>query len=183
MTVIKSLKNNNIEHDGSIIIKFRRERDLAFITITDHATGMSAEKMDKAVGIYGEETHEFEGGQGGRRFFGRGLKEAILSMGDGNVKSIENNYFDECVLNIDNYVRAVPKEATDDIKNAIEIPSRGTRVILTINRPGMKIRIPQFESLKRRLKLHYALRDILSSPRRNVVLIELGPKGERKRES
>ena len=118
----KKLEKYNIEHDGSIIIKFRRERDLAFITITDHATGMSAEKMDKAVGIYGEETHEFEGGQGGRSFFGRGLKEAILSMGDGNVKSIENNYFDECVLNIDNYVRAVPKEATDDKKMQLRFP-------------------------------------------------------------
>ena len=38
-----------------------------------------AELMDQAVGMYGSETHRFEGGQGGRSFFGRGLKEAEMN--------------------------------------------------------------------------------------------------------
>jgi len=174
----KKLERYRIENDGSIVITFKRARGSATIKITDHAEGMSSELMDQAVGIYGSETHGFEGGQGGRSFFGRGLKEAILSMGDGFVKSIQNNLFHQCALNITQYVRAVPKEASQYYKDELEIPSRGTWVALLINRQGIKI--PQFETLKRSLELNYSLRDILFSPKRNVVLIELGPNNEEK---
>lgn len=89
----KKLEKLGIENDGSITIKFKRARGSATLKITDHAIGMSSELMDEAVGMYGSETHGFEEGQGGRSFFGRGLKEAILSMGGGFVMSIQNNFW------------------------------------------------------------------------------------------
>ncbi len=167
----KKLEKYGIESDGKIIIKFSRSRRSGRFIVTDHAEGMSSEKMDDAVGVYGAETHGFEAGEGGRSFFGRGLKEAILSMGQGFVRSINNNFYHESILNINKYEREVPKEATQFYKEELEIPSHGTQIIILADRTG--IVIPQFETLKRALELHYALRDIMSSPKRDIILIEL----------
>jgi len=176
----KKLDRLEIEHDGSIIIKLKRARGHGKFIVVDHAEGMGSEKMDEAVGFYGAETHGFKAGEGGRSFFGRGLKEAILSMGQGFVRSIHNNFYHESVLNIQKYEREVPKEAIQLYKDKVEIPSHGTQVTLIADRKGIKI--PQFETLKRSLELHYALRDILSSPKRSVSLIELGNNNEVKNE-
>lgn len=172
----KKLERFGIEHDGEIIIKFKRAQGWGQFIIIDHAEGMDSEKMDDCVGMYGAETHGFEAGEGGRSFFGRGLKEAILSMGQGFVKSIHNNFYHQSLLNINKYEREVPREAPDFIKEELGIRSHGTKVILNANRAGIKI--PQFEKLKRHLELHYALRDILSTSKRNVSLIELGKDNE-----
>ncbi len=166
----KKLERLGIDHDGVIVIKIKRWKSSGRFKITDHAEGMSAELLDKAVGMYGSETHGFEAGEGGRSFFGRGLKEAILSMGEGFDRSIHNNYYHECFLNIKKYEREKPKEATQSDKGKLGIPSRGVEITLVADRSGIKI--PQFECLKRSVEFYYALRDILSSPRRNVFLIE-----------
>lgn len=166
----KRLERMGIEQTGKIIIQIKRYRGRAQIKITDFAEGMGPELMDKAVGMYGSETHGFEGGQGGRSFFGRGLKEAILSMGEGFVYSIQNNFYNESVLTLDKYEREIPEEATQYHKERLGISTRGTCITLVVDRLGIKI--PQFETLKRDLELHYALRDILSSSKREITLIE-----------
>lgn len=167
----KRLERLGIEHDGQITMKFKRTRDRGKFIVIDHAEGMGSEKMDQAVGVYGSKTHGFEAGQGGRSFWGRGLKEAILSMGQGFVKSIHNNFLHESLLNIRKYEREVPRETVQIHKDDLEIPSRGTHVTLVATRSG--ITIPQFETLKRSLELYFSLHDILSSPNRNVWLTEL----------
>lgn len=167
----KKLEKYGTPIDGKIIIKFSRSRNSGRFIITDHAEGMSSEKMDECVGVYGAETHGFNAGEGGRSFFGRGLKEAILSMGQGFVRSINNNLFHQSILNINKYEREVPQEASQYYKDLLKIPSHGTEVILIADRPN--IVIPQFETLKRALEMHYSLRDIISSLKREVTLIEL----------
>ncbi len=167
----KKLEKFSIPNDGKITIKYFRSRNSGRFIITDHAEGMSSEKMDECVGMYGAETHGFIAGEGGRSFFGRGLKEAILSMGQGFVDSIHNNLYHKSSLNIKKYEREIPIEVADYLKDKIEIPSHGTQVILIADRSG--IVLPQFETLKRALELHYALRDIMQSPKREVTLIEL----------
>lgn len=166
----KRLEKMGIEQTGKIIIQIKRYRGQAQIKIIDYAEGMSANLMDKAVGMYGSETHGFEGGEGGRSFFGRGLKEAILSMGEGFVYSIQNNFYNESVLTLEKYEREIPKEADQAHKDKLGIYSRGTDITLVVDRPGIKI--PQFDTLKRQLELHFALRDILSSSKREIILIE-----------
>ena len=174
----KKLERFGIEHDGLIRIAFERSRGYGKFIVTDHAEGMGPEKMDQAVGFYGAETHDFGAGEGGRGFFGAGLKEAILSLGGGFVKTIHNNLYNEAVLNIQKYEREIPKEALQLYKDTMGIQSHGTQVTLTADREGIKI--PQFETLKRSLELHYALRDILSSPKRKVQLVEIDSKDEEK---
>ena len=177
----KRLERYEIENDGKVIITLVRARGFGKFTVTDYAEGMDPEKMDKAVGRFGSDTHGFVAGQGGRSFFGRGLKEAILSMGQGFVRSINNNLYNESLLNINKYEREVPKEAIQLYKDKLGIYSHGLQVELVADRQGIKI--PQYETLKRALELHYALRDILSSAKREVVLIEETPEGEIKNES
>jgi len=176
----KKLERLGMEQGGKISIRFMRFRGIAQLRITDYARGMSSELMDKAVGMYGAETHGFDAGQGGRSFFGRGLKEAILGMGHGFVKSIENNLYHESMLSVDKYEREVPREAVQIFKDELGIQSRGTQITLVIDRQGIKI--PQFDTLKRSLEFHYALRDILSSQKREVILLECGKDGEIEKE-
>lgn len=168
----KKLERLGIEQKGQIIIRFMRFRGVAQLRVTDFAQGMSSELMDKAVGMYGAETHGFNAGEGGRSFFGRGLKEAILGMGYGFVKSIENNLYHDSMLSVEKYEREIPKEANQIYKDDLGIQSRGTEITLVIDRPSIKI--PQFETLKRSLEFHYALRDILSSQKREIILKECG---------
>lgn len=168
----KKLERLGIEQKGQIIIRFMRVRGAAQLRVTDFAQGMSSELMDKAVGMYGAETHGFNAGQGGRSFFGRGLKEAILGMGYGFVKSIENNLYHDSMLSVEKYEREIPKEANQIYKDELSIQLRGTQITLVIDRPSIKI--PHFESLKRSLEFHYALRDILSSQKREIILRECG---------
>ncbi len=172
----KKLEKLGLEQAGEIEIYFRRYQNQASIRIRDFAQGMSSELMDQAVGLYGSDTSGFLAGEGGRSFFGRGLKEAILGMGSGFVRSIQNNLYHESVLSINLYEREIPKEATQLYKDKLGINSRGTEISLVIDRQG--ITIPQFETLKRSLELHYALRDILSSSKRIATLIELDSKDE-----
>ena len=58
--------------------------------------------------------------------------------------------------------------------------SNASLIEVTITRDD--IRIPQFENLRRQLSLHFALRDILNNPEREVLLREMDPNNRLRRE-
>lgn len=170
--------------DGTIRIGVQRRRPNTCLRVMDWAEGMLPDRMDKCVGTYAEDTSGMTEGLAVRGFFGRGLKEAILGLGKGNVYSIADGRFTKCSIEVESGVPRYKREkavtATRAARAQFGIADSGSIVEVTIARQG--VRIPQIQNLRTRLERHYSLRDILSSPHRRVALVELDHKGKEKKE-
>jgi hypothetical protein len=88
----RRLEDEGIEASGKIEIVVTREKGgvCKFLVVKDYAEGMTRQELEKAV-RFGGETSGFEKGRTVRGLFGRGLKEAIISLGEGEVYTIQNN--------------------------------------------------------------------------------------------
>ena len=86
------LESEKKKHTGQIEIYVSREKGgrVKEFYIKDFAEGMSKEDLEKAI-AYGEEVSGFIEGKSVRGLLGRGLKEAILGLGDGEIFTIKNN--------------------------------------------------------------------------------------------
>ena len=74
---------------GRIIIELQRSRrNNSVLRAIDFAEGMDSETMDDALGVYAEDTSGFSSGQPVRGYFGRGIKDSILGLGEGRVSGI-----------------------------------------------------------------------------------------------
>lgn len=171
----RRLEEKGEKVSGKIIIKVKRQRGHGVFRVVDEAEGFDEKLMDRSVGVYGEATSGFVDGRGVRGFFGRGLKEAILGMGYGEVRSIKNGRYYECSLNIEKYERQKSRKATQFYRDRLGTNKNGTEVTLITTRRG--IRVPKFETLKRCLEMHYCLRDIMFSNKRKMLLVEEDRKG------
>lgn len=168
-----SYRRMNSQNDpsfGRITIAIDRKEDS--FTVSDFAEGMSGQMMDQCVGIYGNETSGIRNGQSVRGFYGRGLKEAILGLGQGQVRSIKNGRLYQCSLTEDGtYVRRQERKAnlTDYVGLGVPYGKNGTQVYVTV----MHIkRIPPYSWIHYALSNHCCLRDIMQSRRRRVVLTD-----------
>jgi len=175
----KRLLNKGFKADGRIIIELVRKFQGSTIRVIDYAEGFDGKKMDERVGSYGGDTSEFTEKDAGRGYWGRGLKEAMIAMGFGHVKSIKEGYLDECTLEHLDYKRNSPVKITKKRRSDLGIIENGTIVTLKATKKG--IRIPQFETLKHSLEYFYSLRDIMSNVLREVVLIEKNSRNKVKR--
>ncbi|HXZ98440.1 MAG TPA: hypothetical protein VED24_03645 [Candidatus Acidoferrum sp.] len=147
------------------------------MTVLDFAEGMDAQTMDESVGTYGSETSGFANGCSVRGFYGRGLKEAILGLGSGSVQSIKQGHYHECALYENGfYVRKERRRASllDYIDLGIPYAKSGTRITITISKIK---RLPSFRWFSYTLSNHIALRDIMQSRQRRIVLSD-GTKSE-----
>ncbi len=59
------------------------------LKVKDYAEGMTKEELQEAI-VFGGETSGFEKGRSVRGLFGRGLKETIIALGEGEIKTIKN---------------------------------------------------------------------------------------------
>jgi hypothetical protein len=153
---------------GRITASFDKRKNT--MTVLDFAEGMDAHTMDECVGTYGSEMSGFASGCSVRGFYGRGLKEAILGLGSGSVRSIKQGYYHECALYENGfYVRKEQRRASlsDYIDMGIPYAKNGTRTTITISKIK---RLPSFAWFSYTLSNHIALRDIMQSQQRRVVL-------------
>ena len=153
---------------GRIIVSLDRAGN--GFTVLDFAEGMNGESMDDCVGTYGSEASGVKDGHSVRGFYGRGLKEAILGLGFGDIKSIKNGYIYECYLKEDGtYVRIKQRRAgpLDYLDLGIPCGKNGTRVHVSIL--NIK-RLPPWTWMSYALSHHYCLRDIMQSTQRRVIL-------------
>lgn len=174
------LRKRGVWSNGKILIEVIRRHYEPVIIVTDFAEGVSAKEMDKKVGGYGCSSGSL-GSFSERRFFMRGLKDAMLGFGFGCVQSIKDGLLSVCSLRIEKY-RAIYKKAeskkvlkTERKQLGIE-QGNGTKVVLTMKHKD--IGIPRFENLKEQLEQYFSLRDIMSNPDRVVNLIEKNASGK-----
>jgi hypothetical protein len=156
--------------DGIIVVSLSRRRVGSTISVIDMAEGMDGGKLDRALGIYAEDTSGFSEGEPVRGYFGRGIKDAILGLGHGLVVSQVQNQQHVAWLGIRN---GRPHYEAQRAK-LMSSRSHGTAVQVTISREG--IRNPHFDNLRRQLSLYFSLRDIMGNPNRTVILRELDSK-------
>ena len=137
------------------------------LKVFDLAEGMTKHELEKAI-VFGGETSGFSSGKSVRGLFGRGLKETIIALGDGEIETIKSGLFVGTRLWFDGRLK---KPLYDDemLENIKPIDKKNGTTI-DINVTNEKIRIPQFENFAKQLSDHYALRDINSSNKRTVTL-------------
>lgn len=176
----RRLEKAGVAVDGRIIVELVRKYEGSVIRVIDYAEGFDEKTMDERVGGYGGDTSGFTTEDAGRGYWGRGLKEAMIAMGFGSVESIKDGFYHKCGLQDLTYKRNLPIKVTKTLRGEIGVKENGTVVTLKTINSG--IRIPQFETLKHSLEFYYSLRDIMSSPKRKVILFEKDSRGREKKE-
>jgi len=139
-------------------------------SVLDFAEGISGKSMDECVGTYGSEASGLKDGKSVRGFYGRGLKEAILGLGFGEVRSIKSGYVYQCFLKEDGtYTRNRPRPAklVDYLDLGVPCGKNGTKVHIYNLRTK---RMPPWAWMTYALSYHCCLRDIMGSSRRRVIL-------------
>ncbi len=171
----KRIEQEGVKVKGKIIIRTRRLRygKCEKLEVIDFAEGMSKEQLKKALKFAGEASG-FEKGKSVRGFFGRGLKEAILALGKGEIYTIKDSKLSKAVLwkerNRPKY--RPPKESHAPSKEEREengiIEGNGTLVRITVT--NEKIKCPGYKTFLSQLTKHFSLRDINSTTNRKVIL-------------
>ena len=171
----KRLEQEGAEVQGKIIIQTRRLKysKCEKLEVIDFAEGMDKQQLKKALKFAGEASG-FEKGKSVRGFFGRGLKEAILALGEGEIYTIKDNKLSKAILrkegNRPKY--RPPKESHIPSKKEREevgiIEGNGTVVSITVT--NEKIKCPDYKTFLPQIINHYALRDINSASNRKVTL-------------
>jgi hypothetical protein len=164
----RRMGSSNETSFGRITISFERQKST--VTVLDFAEGMDAQTMDQCVGTYGSETSGFATGCSVRGFYGRGLKEAILGLGSGSVQSIKHGCYHECALYENGfYVRKEQRRASlfDYIDLGIPYGRNGTKITIMMSKTK---RLQTFGWLAYTLSNHIALRDIMQSRQRRILV-------------
>ena len=158
----------------SIEVSVRETGSAPYLTISDRAAGMDGPRMDQALGSYTSATST----GADRGYFGRGLKDGILALGDGEVESVSNGSVHRAWLGIRGgqpYYEAQHPTESQGRDSGAPAPG-GTTVRIHVNRPD--VLPPTYRNLERQIPLHFMLRGILSNPDRRIYLSELAPDGE-----
>lgn len=154
-------KAGKLAKDGGDIlveIQHRRQRP-SLVVVRDKAEGMTLEDMQKKLGIYGARTS----GEGDRGFMSRGLKDCTF-LGNVAVDSIVDDKHYACQLTQRDFKfrpLANAKKVTAALRRDLGIEKKnGTVVTLEYS---VKVPLPVFDTIRRVLPTHYALRDIAAS--------------------
>lgn len=160
----KRLEHEGHKAVGEMEIHASREKGgiCEYLKVKDFAEGMSKEELEKAIVFAGETK-----GKSIRGLFGRGLKETIIALGDGEIKTIKDGKISKTRLWLNKKIGA---QYDDEMLEKIEYTSEQNGTEVNIQITNDKIKIPEYEKFKEQISRHYALRDINSSTKRKTKL-------------
>lgn len=166
-------EEEDIPHKGIIEIEFVKEGYKGNFAVRDQAEGMSLEDIRTNFKKYGKSTSGFKSGKRVRGYFGHGAKDALASMIDGRICSIQDGQFVECKLYIDNdkpmYEILDPLPVTAKIRKEHSIPNNGTVAYFQAD-PQITGNVPQLQTVQEQLANNFLLRKIMTNPKRAVFL-------------
>src|SRR2546422_5929008 len=157
---------------GTIEIVVERGRGKAerLLQARDFADGMTLSVMDEKLSSTGGRVSGMEAGLDVRGTNSRGAKD-IAALGNVTFQSIASadGQWHECEIT-DGFVfkLGATGQPSSDRRRSIGVES-GSGTLVTV-RIGANHSIPQFDNLRERIERLVALRDILSDPRRKVIL-------------
>ena len=161
---------------GKIEIYVKREKGgkCKELKIRDYAEGI--ENLEKAIG-YGEESSGFTKGKTVRGLLGRGLKEGIVGLGEGEIYTRKQGirqgvkiYEKQGVIGYDSIDTGNSDKNKTDPDIIEFLNSKGNGTFIKIRVKNEKIKIPESDKFKLQIANHYALRDINSSTNREIIL-------------
>lgn len=166
----RRLEETGVRVNGEILIEVDRKKGgkCERLLVKDFAEGMSKDEMERALEFAGE-TSGFEKGRSVRGLFGRGLKETIISLGRGKIKTIKNGKLIETVIWFDKKLR---KPLYDEVmlEKSVDVQEPNcTEVEIEI--ANEKIGIPEYVLFKKQLTNHWVLREINTADNRKIKLI------------
>ena len=101
-----------------------------------------------------------------------GLKDTINAFGEGSITSFKGGKKHHCTLHdVEDLEIHTPRAISATDKKEFRNSTGGTSVEIVVKNP--KVRIPLIDSLRQQLQTHVCLREIMSDPRREVVLRDL----------
>lgn len=148
-----------------IFVKRQRAGEWELLEVSDLGEGMDLARLLTVV-HYGERASGFQEGRGVRGLFGRGLKEAVIALGEGIVRSVRDGRESEVRIWWDEQSQQVMREIVKDSRPAKE--PNGTRVVIFAG--TTEVKCPLFEKLRDQVSSHFALRDMNSTKRRELFL-------------
>ena len=166
----RRMESHNEASYGRIMITL--DRKLNTLSVLDFAQGIDVDSMDECVGTYGSDTSGFSSGHAVRGFYGRGLKEAILGLGSGTVRSIRNGFYSECCLDENGlYQRQERRVAflSDYVELSVPYGKNGTKISTKVTKIK---KLPAFDWVGFALANHTSLRDIMQSSHRRVIFTD-----------
>lgn len=165
----RRLEENGIFREGKISIYVCREKGglCKRLIVEDFAEGMSTDELGRAI-IFGAEASGLTVGRSVRGLFGRGLKETIIALGEGQIISRKNGYLAKTRLWLDKEKRRPLYD--DEMLKKSEVTSEpdGTKIDIIVS--NEKVKLPELVTFKHQLCKHYAFRDINSSKSRQIKL-------------
>lgn len=172
----KLLEQESKEVEGKIIIRVRRLKynKCEKLEVIDFAEGMDKDKLVKALTFAGA-TSKFEEGKSVRGFFGRGLKEAIIALGNAEIYTIKHDKL--CIAKVEwdekqgliyEILRTPYTPNSEEREDIGIVKGNGTLVRITVT--NEKITCPDYKTFLPQIINHYALRDINSASNRKVTL-------------
>ncbi len=145
------------------------------LVISDSASGMSREELLNEAIKFGGETGGRQKGRKVRGFFGRGLKESIIALGEGIILTRKDNENSAVRIWVEGqgrstvpyYTEITGSELKELSESYLHFP-HGTVVI--INKIDPQFTLADYATFKRQITNHYALRDINSNLSREIKL-------------
>ena len=162
----KRIEESGKNVSGKIEIYVNREKGgicKKFI-IKDYAEGMTKEELEKALVFAGKT----KTGKSIRGLFGRGLKETIIALGEGEISTIKKHKLTKTRLWLDSATQFAQYDDESLLFSEDTDQDDGTTISIKITND--KIKIPTCKKFTEQLTSHFALRDINSSQSRDIVL-------------
>jgi len=165
------LDSRGIEHRGEILIDIYPRRQVSKYSVVDYALGLDEKDILEKVKKIGGDQSGITREQGGRSFFGRGLKEALINFGAGEIISIKNNIIfqansKDVELSYRGERNAFPIDRQELGANQNENCTKIS--LITINKHIQQT--PQLDNMKNQLEKYFELRDILQNEKRKIIL-------------
>lgn len=176
----KRLEQRHIKHDGLILIKLEKDNRTGeyVLSVTDHAEGMSPERLNKVFGNYaGDNAGGTE--SGARGIFGQGAsdvlqsaaayekKSEIISIKDGVVSKLKYSIDEDKDGNIDVKEISVRGSQLRQLRDNLNIPENGTKLSFGIPL-NVKFTKRVIENLAESIEKIPSLRYLLNQENRKV---------------
>ena len=161
--------------DGEIHIEVERRRkgEVSIIRVRDFADGMTIETMREKIRKLGNRVSGMEQGYSVRGTNSRGAKDVAVLGGVVFESIAKDGKYHKCRISslLDFFPFTPSVDVTPEIRRALMIlQGTGTLVTLTVD---ASYRVPRHDQLRQYLPDLVALRDILGSRRRRVILRDL----------
>lgn len=164
----KELEAAGKKIDGRIEIYVNRKKGgiCQTLKVKDYAEGMTKEELIRALEFAGETSGVYMG-RNVRGLFGRGLKESIIGLGEGEIITIKDGkkYRTKIWSTKDD-----PALFDDNLLENFVFTNEPNGTEVVINITNEKIRIADYEKFKNQIINHYALREINYNPKRKIFL-------------